>query len=94
MALGAGASLADKHYKINRFSGDISYPLYMTHYPFMWVFATYVVADEPTVSQLCWIIPVSIIALIGFAYVVSEYLDAPVRSYLKDALKTKIARRS
>ncbi len=88
VSLGAGASLSSKHHSINKFSGDISYPLYMTHYPFMWIFANYVVAEEPSMAQLGWVIPVSTIALIAFAYVVSELIDAPIRSYLK-ALLTK-----
>ena len=29
VSLGAGTGLASKHYKINKFAGDISYPLYM-----------------------------------------------------------------
>lgn len=33
VSLGAGASLASTHQKINTISGNISYPLYMTHYP-------------------------------------------------------------
>lgn len=89
VSLGAGASLANKHYKINKFSGDISYPLYMTHYPFMWVFANYVVVVEPTVAQLNWVIPISIISLIGFAYLVTVYIDLPIRSYLRSILKSR-----
>ncbi len=86
LSLGAGASLSDKHSKINKFSGDISYPLYMTHYPFMWVFANYVVAEEPSMAQLSWIIPVSVILLIAFAYVVTQFVDFPIRRYLKSLL--------
>lgn len=86
VSLGAGASLSSKHHKINKFSGDISYPLYMTHYPFMWIFANYVVAEEPTMNQLAWIIPVSTIVLVAFAYLVSELIDSPIRKYLKSSL--------
>lgn len=87
VSLGAGASLANKHYKINKFSGDVSYPLYMTHYPFMWVFANYVVVEEPSISTLILVVPISIILLIGLAYLVTKFLDFPIRRYLKDKLK-------
>ena len=87
VSLGAGASLADKHYKINKFSGDISYPLYMTHYPFMWVFANYVAVKQPGIAHLSWLIPISIILLISFAYLVFKFLDFPIRRYLTDKLK-------
>lgn len=89
VSLGAGASLAGMHHKINQFSGDISYPLYMTHYPFMWVFANYVVSEEPGRAELSWVIPISIILLIGLAYLVTKFLDLPIRRYLTDKLKTR-----
>ena len=89
VSLGAGAGLAGKHYKINQFSGDISYPLYMTHYPFMWVFANYVVVTEPGIAQLSWVIPLSIILLIGLAYLVTKFLDFPIRRYFTDKLKAR-----
>lgn len=92
VSLGAGANLARKHHKINKFSGDISYPLYMTHYPFMWVFANYVVVDEPSIAQLSWVIPISIILLIGLAYLVTNFLDFPIRRYLTDKLKASARR--
>ena len=89
VSLGAGASLSSKHHKINKFSGDISYPLFMTHYPFMWVFANYVVVEQPTMAELAWIIPVSTIVLVAFAYVVSEFIDAPIRHHLRSLLTKK-----
>ena len=92
ISLGAGASLASKHYKINRFSGDISYPLYMTHYPFMWIFANYVSVEKPSMAQLNWVIPVSVILLIILSYLVTKFLDSPIRSYLKNTLKASANR--
>jgi peptidoglycan/LPS O-acetylase OafA/YrhL len=92
ISLGAGASLASKHYKINRFSGDISYPLYMTHYPFMWIFANYVTVEKPSMAQLNWVIPVSVILLIILSYLVTKFLDSPIRSYLKNTLKASANR--
>lgn len=93
VSLGAGASLARKYDKINKFSGDISYPLYMTHYPFMWVFANYVMVVEPSLAQLKIIIPTSIILLIGLAYLVTIFLDSPIRRYLKNKLKARTTSR-
>ena len=86
VSLGAGASLSNRLSKINKLSGDISYPLYMTHYPFMWIFANYVVAEQPSMNELAWVIPVSTIALVALAYVVMQIIDTPIRSYLKTKL--------
>lgn len=93
VALGAGATLSRKFNKINTFSGDISYPLYMTHYPFMWVFAGYVVVEEPTMAELSLLIPICVLLLIGLAYLVSEFLDFPIRNYLKDQMKARAKRK-
>lgn len=93
VSLGAGAVLKDRFYKINQFSGDISYPLYMTHYPFMWIFANYVTAEEPTMAELILVIPVSVILLIALAYAVFKFLDFPLRRYLKDTLKAGAKRK-
>ena len=92
VSLGAGAGLANKHHKVNKFSGDISYPLYMTHYPFIWIFLSYVTVEKPTIAHLSWVIPISLILLIGFSYLVFKFLDFPIRRYLSDKLKARASR--
>lgn len=87
VSLGAGAKLAGRQHKINKFSGDISYPLYMTHYPFIWIFLSYVVVKKPSLAQLNWVIPLGVILLIGVSYLVFKFLDFPIRRYLTDKLK-------
>lgn len=87
VSLGAGAGLSAKHHTINKFSGDISYPLYMTHYPFMWIFANYVVVKQPGIGELSWVIPISLILLVTLAYLVFKFLDFPLRNYLTSRLK-------
>lgn len=82
VSLGAGTSLAHHHQKINSFSGDISYPLYMVHYPFVWIFLTYVSTQKPPLSQLMYIIPISILLILILAYVISRFVDQPVRRHL------------
>lgn len=89
VALGAGAHLTDGLRQINTFSGDLSYPLYMTHYPFMWVFANYVTEKTPSNETLFWVIPVSIVLLTGLAHGIGTYVDAPIRHILKNKLKKR-----
>ncbi|RZK63125.1 MAG: acyltransferase, partial [Pedobacter sp.] len=38
VALGAGASQSYSNHKLCELSGALSYPLYMIHYPFLWLF--------------------------------------------------------
>lgn len=86
VSLGAGTILSDRFKKVCKLSGDISYPLYMTHYPFVWIFLTYVAVIKPTMSVLWIVIPVSVVLLIVFAYLVMVFVDEPLRKYLKEKM--------
>jgi peptidoglycan/LPS O-acetylase OafA/YrhL len=87
VALGAGALLTSRFSSICNFSGDISYPLYMIHYPFLWVFLSYMEARKPSMSQMEIIIPIAVLLLIGLAYLVMTFVDIPLRKYFKDRMK-------
>ncbi|WP_316829471.1 acyltransferase [Pedobacter aquatilis] len=84
VALGAGATLKPKLEPLCKLSGEISYPLYMTHYPFIWVFLTYFITVKPEMSLLKFTIPIFLLLLIAFAYLVMRFVDIPLRNYLKD----------
>lgn len=83
VALGAGATHRATFSKICKLSGDISYPLYMVHYPFLWLFLSYLEKEKPAMSQLEIMIPIGVALLIGFAYLVMVWIDIPLREYLK-----------
>lgn len=82
VALGAGATLRNGAAKLCRFSGNISYPLYMVHYPFIWVFFSYVEKAKPSLSDMLVITAIGTVLLTGFAYIVYAYMDAPIRRFL------------
>ena len=82
VALGAGATLSPSIKKLCVFSGQISYPLYMTHYAVIWAFANYYNQYKPGTTQLTLIIVVSMILLVGIAWLAMMVYDIPVRKYL------------
>ena len=86
VALGAGATLRPAQRRVCVFSGDISYPLYMIHYPLLWVFLSYLETHKPTLRQMGSFVPVGTLALIGLAYVVLHTLDLPLRGWLRRRL--------
>jgi peptidoglycan/LPS O-acetylase OafA/YrhL len=86
IALGAGTRPSAASARICKFSGDISYPLYMTHYPFLWIVYSYMQASKPSVPQLIVITIVGTVLLIINAYLIMCFLDIPIRNYLKKAL--------
>ena len=87
VALGAGASFQAGFDKICRFFGDISYPLYMTHAPFLWIFLSYVETKKPPMNELVYIIIISLFLLIGLAYLIMVFLDQPIRKYFSTKMK-------
>jgi peptidoglycan/LPS O-acetylase OafA/YrhL len=90
VALGAGAVLNNGLRKICVFSGNISYPLYMTHYVVMWFFANYYTANKPDAVHLAYIIIPGLIVLVAFAYLAMKVYDMPLRRYLTEKRKQAI----
>jgi peptidoglycan/LPS O-acetylase OafA/YrhL len=92
VALGAGGTVRAGVRKLCQFSGDISYPLYMVHYPFIWLFMSYVEKYKPGLPEMSVITAVGTVLLIGLAYVVMVYVDEPIRNMLKNRMKRRMAR--
>ena len=70
--------------KLYKFLGDISYPLYLVHYPFMYLFYAWLWKNELTFSQT-W--PVALALLFGnvlLAYICLKLYDEPIRKYLSN----------
>jgi peptidoglycan/LPS O-acetylase OafA/YrhL len=80
--LGAGATLSGGLKKLCNFSGNISYPLYMTHYVGIWFFGNYVISHKPPTSQIVYIVIAGVILLVGMGYLAMVAYDIPVRKYL------------
>lgn len=90
IALGAGARLTPRFARICKFSGEISYPLYMVHYPFIWVFFSYLEKRKPGMGQMEVIIPIGVVLLTGFAYLIMVFADVPLRTYFRNSMKKSI----
>lgn len=81
VSLGAG-SVIGKSTSLCKFSGDISYPLYMTHYAFIWIYGNYFMEYKPDTFSLTWIIITGTLLMIGFAWLVMKFFDTPIRKRL------------
>jgi len=86
VALGAGATLRPAFRKICKLSGELSYPLYMIHYGFLWIFLSYVAKMRPTLNEMVPIIVAGTLLLIGLAYLVWKFVDKPIRKYMSPRL--------
>ncbi len=90
VALGAGAQLRTQLKKACKFMGELSYPLYMVHYPFLWVFYSYIETHKTSLRHLKMMVPVFTILLIVLAYLILVFVDAPVRKYFKERMKKNL----
>lgn len=88
--LGASGKTTDKGTsKICKFLGDISYPLYIVHYPFMYLFYAWVWGEKLTFSQ-AW--PIALGLFFGnilLAYLCLKLYDEPVRKWLSKKFLVK-----
>lgn len=81
VALGAGTVLNPAHQGICRLSGQLSYPLYITHYFVLWAFGNYYAQAQPSHQTLAWVIPSLIIGQIIIAYLAMKFYDLPIRKW-------------
>ncbi len=82
--LGAGGKLTNKKMVgICRFLGDISYPIYITHYPLAYIYMAWVVNGNRTLAE-AW--PYGLLTVVGavtMAYGLMRLFDLPVREWLR-----------
>ena len=85
VAMGAGSSVkGGKSAAINKFLGEISYPLYITHYPLIYMQMSWVENHKDAPLGMHIFVAVSIILLaILVAYGAYRLYDLPVREWLK-----------
>lgn len=68
--------------KVCKWLGDLSYPLYMIHYPFIWLFMSYVESEQPGGQQMAWTIVIGSLLLVLLADLIGRKVELPIRKYL------------
>lgn len=88
VSIGAGSSVkGDKSETINRFLGEISYPLYITHFPLIYMLMSWVDSHKNASLATHIIVSVSVFVLaILIAYAAYKLYDLPVREWLRKKL--------
>jgi len=81
--LGASGEVTGKYAtRICKFFGDISYPLYITHYPIIYIFTAWVVDNKVPFSGAWPMGILVVVASITIAYACLKLYDIPVRAWL------------
>ena len=88
--LGAGGAITGKRAKgICTFLGDISYPVYITHYPLIYIYTGWVADKKLSIQQAYPVALLVFVASIVLAYVCLKFYDEPVRAWLKKKVMAK-----
>lgn len=89
--IGASGNTTDNQSTaICKFLGDISYPVYMIHYPIMYLFYAWLIENKLYTLGETWQVATSIFfGCIILAYLCLRFYDAPLRRYLSKRFITK-----
>ncbi|QJD94427.1 acyltransferase [Mucilaginibacter robiniae] len=83
--LGASGDVTGKFSsKLCKFLGDVSYPIYITHYPLIYTYTAWVSWHHGIKFQQAW--PVAILTIVSailLAYACLKWYDEPVRRWLR-----------
>lgn len=82
--MGACGSCEDKVTdNVNKFLGEISYPIYIIHYPMMYLFYMWIMKNKHYGFEDTLLVPIAIIVLsVVVAYACLKLYDEPVRRWL------------
>ena len=82
---GAAGNITSKFStKVCKFLGDISYPLYIVHYPVMYLFYSWLIDNKLYSLGETWQVVLLVMATnIALAYACLKLYDEPIRRWLK-----------
>lgn len=81
--LGACGTADGNTGKVNRFLGELSYPLYIVHYPIMYIFYAWLIKKDIYTISGCWAVALLVIASsVLLAYLCLKLYDEPLRRWL------------
>ena len=82
----SGELLSGGSRKLCRFLGNISYPLYITHYPLIYIYTAWVLTNQIPVRQGLPVAAATFGAAVALAYACLKWYDEPVRAWLQRKL--------
>ena len=86
VAMGAGGQISGRWASICKFSGEISYPIYITHYPFVYIYTSWIAKAKPDPSTVIMVATALFLFIIALGYGALKLYDEPVRAWLKRKL--------
>ncbi|MEO6174314.1 MAG: acyltransferase [Flavobacterium circumlabens] len=91
VAIGAGGEIKNAFsLKICKLLGDISYPVYITHYPLIYWYTAWVVDNKVTLADGYLLGIGVLIASVIIAYLCLKLYDEPVRNWLQKRFQKRL----
>ena len=92
VSMGAGGNVTGRSAKVCKFLGDISYPIYITHYPLIYVYTAWVYKTGTKLPDAVPYMILTFVAAVLLAYGCLKLYDEPIRKKLtqKFLMKKKI----
>ena len=86
--LGACGTASGTTGKMNRVLGELSYPLYIVHYPIMYIFYAWLIKNNIyTLDNCLGVAALVIVSSIALAFLCLKLYDEPVRRWLTKKIK-------
>ncbi|POY38612.1 acyltransferase [Solitalea longa] len=75
--------------KVCKFLGDVSYPIYIIHYPFIYAFYAWIMKNNIPLQLGAWLGFGLLILMVLISYVILKLYDEPVRHWLSNRFMKK-----
>ncbi len=83
VAMGAGENFRQgPSYRVCKFLGGLSYPLYITHYPLIYIYTAWVVQNKVPPRSAAPVGVLLVVTAISIAWTLLRFYDEPVRLWL------------
>jgi len=87
--LGAGGQIASAGAaRLCKFFGDVSYPLYITHYPLIYIYTAWVSRNKVSLQAGLPVAALTFGVAVALAYACLKFYDEPVRRWLRKRFLT------
>jgi peptidoglycan/LPS O-acetylase OafA/YrhL len=80
--IGASGEAKENTLKVCKFLGDISYPMYITHFPLIYIYTAWVTDNKIPLQEAWHIAPFVFLFAIFIAYISLKFYDEPFRKWL------------
>lgn len=92
VAAGSGGQLSGRRQTaVCRFLGNISYPLYLVHYPFVYIYTAWVYDNDASLAESLPYLVLTAAGCTVLAYLALRLYDMPVRSWLTERRRRRAA---